>query len=237
MYQAFLHHLKNAPHIPFPELFKRLGLRANDDLALFSILQHSGAPTPLLDMTEDPFVALYFACFRSSSAVLNDYEPDEYFSIVTFPRSAAKGMNRRFREAVEKDRLQVDYDAGEVYSQYGHFCRGLSLVLHPDELRDILGEGRGQVVNNLNIINQKGLFVYNSTADIPLMELIRNNEAINPSPPPKERRISQRIHCVDIHQSLAGYVHDKLAALDPPINKEHIFPQPANYFHRFIAGV
>lgn len=146
-------------------------------------------------------------------------------------------MNREFKKAVERNRSREDLDAGDLYSQYLFFSEGLVLVLHPDELRDTLGEGRGQVVNNLNIINQKGLFVYNSEADKPLMELIWFNEARHPSPPPKEQLISSGIRCVDIHNDLAGYVQDKLAAMHPAINEDHIFPNPANYFHRFVAGV
>jgi len=37
------------------------------DLALLARLQHNGAATLLTDVTTDPFVALYFACERSSS--------------------------------------------------------------------------------------------------------------------------------------------------------------------------
>lgn len=237
MYQGFLHHLKSSAHMPFAELFKRWGLSKDDDLALLSFLQHAGAPTPMLDMTEDPFVALYFASTGSSDVSGDNFETDEYFSVVTFPRRAAKAMNREYKRAVDLHRPRPDMDAGKVYAQYMFFSEGLALVLHPDELQEILGEGRGQVVNNLNIINQKGLFVYTSTADLPLMELIRHNEARNPSPPPTERLISSSIRCVDIHRALAGYVQDKLAALQPAINEDFIFPKPANYFHRFVAGV
>lgn len=40
---------------------------AMPDLALLALLQHNGAATILVDVTTDPFVALYFACEESSA--------------------------------------------------------------------------------------------------------------------------------------------------------------------------
>lgn len=44
-------------------------------LQIISLLQHYGLPTPFIDVTFDPFVALYFACFsnENKSYVTNGY--------------------------------------------------------------------------------------------------------------------------------------------------------------------
>jgi len=66
-------------------------LKKNEcDLNILAILQHYGAATPLLDFSNDPLVALYFACQPCKS---KDAEPDGKVYCINYPKQIRSGSS------------------------------------------------------------------------------------------------------------------------------------------------
>ena len=232
MYTNRLHALRTRDNLPFKELFKRWGIHGNDDLAMLSLLQHYDGYTPFLDLTEDPYVALYFAVEERGSEPAERTELDSYCAFYTFPRELTDTVNRRFDEAIDRQRQKGDVNAGEVYQVYRFFSEGYFLIMHHGWVEERLGPKHGKLLNNLNILRQRGLFAYNSTADLPIPEAIRAFEDRMGIPRDQGRWVSDQLKCVNIHMDLAPYIRERLAAMTPAYVKDYVKPDLKKIFER-----
>ena len=88
-----------------------------EDLELMALLRHHAAATPLLDVTTDPFVALYFAC-----EPIGDSIPGRLVAINVSSRGGEAHRARHF-DLGEKIKLE------KVFEQVG---KGLGLYKPPD---------------------------------------------------------------------------------------------------------
>ncbi len=83
-YDSFLLNLINECKSWNGETVKKLLINSNvhedNSLAYLSYMQHYGVPSPLLDFTFDPYIALFFA-IDNLNYVPSDNEIDNYFSI------------------------------------------------------------------------------------------------------------------------------------------------------------
>lgn len=224
MYTNRLYHLRNRENLLFKALFRQWKIDSNDELAMLSLLQHYGGYTPFLDLTEDPFVALYFAAENPGKVLYPKSELDEYFAVYTFPRDMVDVLNRRYREAVEGQSGRGDMNAGRTYSEYRFFSQGYFLVMHQEWIEKHLGNGRGRLINNPFIIRQKGLFAYNSTADLPIPEALKEKEKEMGVHRGQGELMSDQLKCLNIHRRLAPYIMERLAKLDPPIVRDYVKP-------------
>ncbi|MDA3911207.1 MAG: FRG domain-containing protein [Bacteroidales bacterium] len=118
----------------------------DNNLAYFSIMQHYGLGTPLLDFTHNPLKSLYFAC-KGVAYCYFDNDLDDiknYFSVYF--------IDPKYFEFKDLTKKVNDIDLENL--AYGTF------LIENDKI----------VNNNLNIIAQEGLFIVNTFPDKDLIE-------------------------------------------------------------------
>lgn len=122
-----------------------------NDIAYYSIMQHYGLPTPLLDFTRDPFVALYFASRDADKCYFNNDYNDirNYFSFYHINASFLEGHG-----------LAVNVGSTET-----------SIDLLDEKI--YLIENESVIRNNLNIVAQEGIFLLNTSPERDLINVLR----------------------------------------------------------------
>lgn len=126
-----------------------------NNLSYFSIMQHYGLPSPLLDFTYNPFIALYFAVQNIEKCFYDDDYNNirNFFSVYfIYPRWAKyKGFTKELLE------LDLQNLKSEVYQLVDY-----------------------QVVyNNLNIQAQEGLFFVNTFSNEDLITSMKKTNKAN----------------------------------------------------------
>ncbi|WP_157206818.1 FRG domain-containing protein [Mariniflexile maritimum] len=209
------------------------------DISVLSFLQHYGAPTPLLDWTYNFENALFFATdgLKYSNS---DNSIDNYCSIYIIDTKWRDLIN--YLEYIQSSLSQIDdilenspkVNADQVLNDLENFnYNNLAQI----QLAQIPGYKRNGFAfslknrpsfnlvwnqQNLNIINQKGLFIFNGSEDKPLEYFFQGqNQRVKDSP-----YYLPKITCLNIHKSLYEYITLKLTKGKRfPINAEYIYPQ------------
>lgn len=201
--------------------FKDSGLQ-DSDVAVLSFLQHYGAPTPFMDWTSDIYVALYFAVSGLSDSDIercyNNQGSDDiedYFSVymmiedqVITPIHNVKGLSLKTKKILEYSKLKkkkLQYIDEKIRGKRPAFS----------------------LLNNLRITNQKGLFIYNNSSNLPIEEVFkdkwRGHWLIGTASGHEVLR--SPLVCLNIHKSIAYHLKNKM------LNKlgyteTYIFPTP-----------
>lgn len=208
------------------------------DLSILSFLQHYGAPTPLLDWTYNFDNSLFFASDGLKHYPSEDI--DNYFSIYAidtnwngfisiteFINNSLEGLDKAFRTFPGSDytdienqfsSLKYDFFSGlQMFYVPGYVSGSLPFPI-PSRLNFVLVYNQ----HNLNIINQEGLFVFNSDDTIPLEDYFKGLDSSSKD----DKFRLPKIYCWNIHKSLSEYIIRYLNEKTPiPINKEFIYPQ------------
>ncbi|MGI4736638.1 MAG: FRG domain-containing protein [Janthinobacterium lividum] len=200
-------------------LLNASGIDENNSLAYLSYMQHFGVPTPLLDFTFNPYMALFFAV-NGARYVESDNEIDNYFSLYYTYHNATvfEGWRATFSsEAYTEEANKLTYD---IVSK-----AALHILLPQDEPYRIL--------NNTNIINQQGLFIYSSHAFKPLEQSYTEHvafikeglvEKLSKEAIDDLLIIDTFAACFNIHKSLIPYIKKRL--LDKGIAPDFVYPDP-----------
>lgn len=201
----------------FRKVFEYYKLAGNQrDFPLLSILQHYGAPTPLMDWTYNIDVALYFAT-EGATQSYSSSEIDQYFSIYQIEKQRQKWN--------EFNNL-IDWHKGSfprVSSFYGWEDNQNSIFYISDfevkpDAKSFRDERPITTIYNQNIIPQEGLFVFNPFPTKPLEDCFNTDHEqdgnnLNLIP----------FLCVNIKKELAEYVRRKIKFKG--IDNNFIYPE------------
>lgn len=160
----------------------RLAEIPKTDLSYYSILQHYGKPTPLIDFTNNFSVALFFALDSINWGITkNASELDNYFSLFFISDSDIELIDAtsQLKEAANYNNISHDYFKN--YEDYSYDksmqtinrrlyinSKDVYFLKHDESFKKIVN-----INNNHRILMQEGVFVHNDLKQYPLEEALK----------------------------------------------------------------
>lgn len=186
--------------------FNAMGISMNDWLYL-ALLQHYSAPSPLLDFSKNPKVALYFMCkglhFGYSGEEIDHYASIVYYKNVEVCRDITQKLTRTASDIYKNMRLESD-DSIKIQD----FIRddlSFDKVMQDKEIEVITAYKKVATVKvdknvvfsipmtNMNMVSQEGEFVCNISDNQPIEIMFTKGN-------------KRYLSCLNIHKSLFTYI-------------------------------
>lgn len=209
--QSILSNIKESTIIT--KYLQSINLSPNDIFYL-SLLQHYGAPSPLLDFTKDFETALYFAINGDSSIDKWKHEIDDFFSIYYFEKDERFYANYNLQDSSCKSFKKAEkFELKERISSLPNDCvlwekmKNINFVIL-DDIEALKDKPGYFYWPNLNLIAQNGCFIMYTKEPQPLEQLLREIHFLVP------------FHCFDIHKSLIETIRTHYCKK----TKEDLFP-------------
>lgn len=193
---------------------KTIGYDPND-LFYLSLLQHYGAPSPLIDFTKDFETALFFATETAFDIEKQESEIDNYFSLYYLEKVnnfySWYSLQNASYVAIEKEKKlgiknRISSTAKECASWENQKGVSIAILDDKEELKDNDGYFSWP---NLNLVAQKGCFIMYLGEKDSLEEHL------------KKVFLMQPFHCFDIHKSLIETIHTHYCKK----TREDLFPE------------
>ncbi len=211
--------------------FKTAGLRDND-VAILSFLQHYGAPTPFMDWTTDLYTSLYFALSGCTDEQLehfqngaDTYEIDDYFSFYMLIEDHILDTVSSFSQLSISSNSAVKYKTLKKKK-----------FQYIDE-RFKSGKPVFSLVNNLHITNQKGLFIYNNSSNMPLEQVFLLHWTMHYLGNMSKGRNTPRtpMMCINFHKSIGHRLRKELREMG--INDDTIYSKPEGIAKKAVPDI
>ena len=186
------------------------------DFPIMSILQHYGAPTPLIDWTYNIDVSLYFAT-EYCTPVTSANEIDQYFSInfINRDNQYSKEFQNIFQFHQGHFPMLKSFHNSTEETNSIIYLSDFENVIFKKDLKGFQDQRPLTILFNQRIIPQEGLFIFNPSSNIPLEDCINLNSKY-------QRSNLNKMYCVNIHKDLSDYIRRKINTQD--IDKGFIYP-------------
>ena len=183
-----------------PKILNQQNIDSKDPfLPICSYLRHYGVPTPVLDFSLNPFVALYFAIEEANHTPSNN-EIENYISIYIVDIQYSNLCAEQFRKT---EFYETNLNLTKCYNPFYVFT-----------------DSNSNIYTNLNIINQEGCLIgnilRNDSLDAACKEL--GQEYLS------NFQSKKLIRCFNIHKGLIPFIRQNLK--EKGITKELLFPDP-----------
>lgn len=225
--QRLLDHTMHWNESTITRFFAQSNISQNNTLAYLSYMQHYGMPTPLLDFTANPFTGLYFAVNS------NDFDPsdrliDNYCSLYIVDTT-----NPYFVDSIQQFDQNIASTPDEAIEYGKHLLSYAILFVSTDN-------AAYKILNNLNILNQRGVFFFSSDAKLSVEEVYQRvmqdfMEQLGSELFQQSNYQEYFAECANLHKSLRPYALAKLRS--EGITPDFIFPDVQDLRESVMARV
>lgn len=206
----------------FTKVFEYYKLKPNQrDFPILSILQHYGAPTPLMDWSYSLDVTLFFATEKAYPSSSSN-EIDHYFSVYQIDRT--KQQHGEFNNLLNWSRGSFPQ-----ISSFYEWEENKNSIFYISDFEDkrlpsksFIDERPITTFYNQNIIPQEGLFIFNPFPKKPLEDCFyvnhwKSDNNLNLLP----------FNCVNIKKDLGEYIRRKIKKKG--VDTKFIYPELRDY--------
>lgn len=184
----------------------------NDPVATMTLMQHFGFPTPLLDFSKNPLIALFFATKFSEFTDTED-DINNYCSLYS--------LNTDIQDLRDFNKQYHISDHNVYLDKYSPLRNTKLLVISEEDPEFKIG-------TSLNLINQEGVFVYSNDPELSMEEIFVKSNYLNEDGSPK-------LKCWHIHKSLNRKIRTLLDR-NYQFNDDFVFPDLYKMFWNFQQG-